>query len=486
MLFQFDLFGNHDIPEEVLLAEAVSKEYDWRRIEAELEPRFRKAAVEFHNRNNPKESPTEDHPVLLSFHHQEEAGESSDDNQYTTFQKLVTFFRKRNPKGAGRKPHSFLACVKAFLLAALFHIEQDSTHIANTLRTNPYFLTLCGFCRPPSARTLQDFDQIMREAGLWEAMEKMTFHKNIDTGVIKLEQEDTLNIDPTDLPADSTPGKKKKACRECPYFKTCKHPEPTDETAGWYQKSKWKGSYAHMFTASQLAHSGAPFSFVVQNGKIDERESLAPLLEKGKMQHPEFTFQHINADGIFNNKACRQAVQKSYPGAELRSPVNAGRRKDLPNFAHGIEKIKKNGKVICMEGHTMVYMGKDNRNEAYCFACPVYNPKARKRAEQMFHLELPPSCSSKDFCSPLAEQGRYLRVSCKRMPQLDPNMPQGSYRFWRIYRLRTKIERLFGRLKVGFRMAIFNVRGRLSIEALVSKYFSLQHVLAFITGSYGV
>ena len=70
--------------------------------------------------------------------------------------------------------------------------------------------------------------------------------------------------------------------------------------------------------------------------------------------------------------------------------------------------------------------------------------------------------------------------------ELDPVTPQGSYTFWRIYHLRTKIERMFGRLKDRFRMTLYHVRGRIAVESLVSKHFALLHMLAFLTGSYGV
>jgi hypothetical protein len=487
MSFQFPLLGNQDLPEEMALAEEASKKYDWLSIHSKLEPLYRKTALEFHSRNAKHSEQRDDDGEALLFSIEEQPCSGQEGTQEKSlWESVFDFFKKRNPKGAGRRPQPFLAYLKAFLLAPIFYIEQDSTHIANGLRVNPYFLELCGFQRPPSARALQDFDQVMREAGLWKELEKITFNMNRDVGIIDPEKEDTLNIDPTHLEADSTPGKKIKECRECLYSKTCTHPVPTDETAGWYQKSKYKGIHAHMVSASQLGHCGAPFSFVLFNGKVDERKSFEPLLEQGKKEHPDFDFKHINADGIFNNAACQKAVKDSYPEAKLYSPVNSGNRKEKCDVARSILKIKKNGKVICIENQALVYMGRDKQNEAYCFACPVYNPKARRKAEKMNWKDIPDSCKSKSICSPLAEQGRFVRIPCKLLPQLDPMTPQGGYAFWRVYRLRTKIERMFGRLKERFRMAIYSLRGRPSIESLISKHFALLHMLACITGTYGV
>jgi hypothetical protein len=487
MPFQLPLLGNPGLPEEMVLAEEASRQYDWGAIHGELEPRFKKAAIEFHarNANPPAQSADDDEPLLFSIEEQP-CSSQEDPEEKSLWRTVGDFFKTRNPRGAGRKPLPFLAYLKAFLLAPIFYIEQDCTLIANSLRVNPYYLQLCGFHKPPSARALQDFDQVMREAGLWKEFEKWAFVKNMEVGIIDMEKEHTLNIDPTHLEADSTPGKKIKNCRECPYIKTCDHPLPTDETAGWYQKSKYKGIHAHMISASQLAGSGAPFSFVLLNGKIDERASFEPLLETGKAEHPDFTIKYINADGIFNNAPCRDTVKKLYPEARFCTPVHARRRKDKCDVARGIAKISKHGKVICIEDQPLVFMGRDNRNNAYCFACPVYNPKARKKAAKMKWKTIPTTCGSKNICSPIAEHGRFVRIPCDLLPQLDPVTPQGSYTFWRIYHLRTKIERMFGRLKDRFRMTLYHVRGRIAVESLVSKHFALLHMLAFLTGSYGV
>jgi hypothetical protein len=487
MPFQLDFFGNHDMPEEMLVVERAAASYPWSELREALEPRFRQAAVQLHSRGTagqPADGTGPEGARLFDF--TPPRAEPQPVPEYSAPGGIVAFFRKRNPKGAGRKPQPFLAYLKAFLLAPVLYTEPDCTRLEQTLRTNPYFLSICGFSSPPDKRTLQDFDQIMREAGLWDDLAVRTFDRNVKGGIIDRAKEDTINVDPTDLPADSTPGRKQKSCRECKYIQTCPHPQLIDPTAGWYQKSSYKGSHAHMLCFSQLAHSGAPFAFVVLNGKSGESNSLEPLLRKGAEVHPDFDIRHVNADGIFNTAPSRQAVKAVYPDANLHSPVHAGRRKEIEDVARGVEKITPKGTVICEAGHAMVLLGQDRRTDSYCFACPVYNPKARRSLEKTQAPTPPSTCSCKNICSPTSTQGRFVRIPRALLPQLDSALPQGSYRFWRYYHLRTKIERLFGRLKERFLMKIYSLRGQLSIEALASKLCATLHVLAFVTGTYGV
>ena len=62
-------------------------------------------------------------------------------------------------------------------------------------------------------------------------------------------------------------------------------------------------------------------------------------------------------------------------------------------------------------------------------------------------------------------------------PPLDWDNPQFSYRFKLVYSLRTKIERLFSRMKVRFKMVHIYKRGISNIRG---------HILASLTGTYGV
>ena len=467
--------------EELELLYEASKRYDWHRIEREIGPKFKEAAEEFHRtKKQPSSCP------------HKKASEDESDQSLSLFE-LIDFQRSSpqkqssNPRGAGRRGQPFIAYVKAIQLAPILHLEQNMEAIALHLRVNFDYLIACGFHYSPSARTLQDFDQIMSEAGLWELLCDEAYQINVDDGIINEAEEDTLNVDNTHVLAHSTPNKVIKECRECIHFETCTDKVSTDETGDWYVKSTCKIFYAHQVGISQLAQSGAPFEKVLLSGRQYEPDSLKPLLSQGKEKHEHMHFAKINADGIFNTKPCKATIEAFYPGAMLYAPVNPkGKLKEQEEPAQGIKIVTKYGNVECIAGHKMVFLTKDVRLQCYVFACPVFNPEARQKLINMGIDVSGITCQCKDQCCPTATQGRIYRVPREHLKQVNWYMPQFSSRFHLVYSLRTKIERLFDRMKKRFKMGIVYRRGIKKIEAHIDKFMALMHIVANLQGSYGV
>jgi len=113
----------------------------------------------------------------------------------------------KKSEGAGRKGQSFTSYLKAFLLAPVLRVEQNSEAVAAEIAGNPAFYVACEFTSHPAARTLRDFDQILSEYGLWDLVHDVAYRKNVEDKVIDEKSEDTLNIDNTHLFGYSTPGK---------------------------------------------------------------------------------------------------------------------------------------------------------------------------------------------------------------------------------------------------------------------------------------
>ena len=103
-------------------------------------------------------------------------------------------------------------------------------------------------------------------------------------------------------------------------------------------------------------------------------------------------------------------------------------------------------------------------------------------------LEVPEQCEceKKQECCPNSEIGRIYRVKREVLSQIDWDNPQYSYRFKLVYSLRTKIERLFSRMKVRFKMKHLYKRGIDKIKGHILKFMNLMHILANLTGTYGV
>ena len=465
--------------DELELLQQAADTYDWGIIETEVEPRFKESAFDFRHQNHTFSCPRKDEvdrDFQESFPFLDEMAETE------------VAASDRNPKRAGRKGQDFLSYLKAFLLAPVLRVEQNSEAIAAAISGNPAFYVACGFTRHPVARTLRYFDQIMCEYGLWNLVNDLVYKGNVEDAVIDESAEHILNIDNTHLRGYSTPGKYVKECRECDLVEDCEDKVSTDETADWYIKGKYKCYYSHQIGVSQLADSGAPVGCVVLNGKQYEPDSLEPLLKDLIEKHPELDIEKVNADGIFNSQPCRDKIREILgEDVELFSSVNARRRKDIENPARGIAKITKHGNVQCIAGHNMVFLSKDYNTNSYILGCPVLNEEARNKLEHM-GMEVPEEreCEKKTECCPNSEIGRIYRAKRKMLTQIDWDNPQFSYRFKLIHSLRTKIERLFSRMKERFKMRRVYKRGVGNIWGHVLKFMNLLHILANVSGSYGV
>ena len=95
-------------------------------------------------------------------------------------------------------------------------------------------------------------------------------------------------------------------------------------------------------------------------------------------------------------------------------------------------------------------------------------------------------CDKKAECSANSEIGRIYRAKRKMLTQIDWDNPQFSYRFKLIHSLRTKIERLLSRMKERFKMRRVYKRGVGNIQGHILKFMNITHILANVTGTYGV
>ena len=81
-----------------------------------------------------------------------------------------------------------------------FPAEPEQVYLL--LRSNPSFARVCGFApkekdkpgqcstiQVPSLRKLQQFDQVMRQAGIWEQIKVSEVKANLQAGVIETEKE---------------------------------------------------------------------------------------------------------------------------------------------------------------------------------------------------------------------------------------------------------------------------------------------------------
>ena len=180
---QMTLLGIEVHSDELELLQKAAEEYDWEAIETEIEPKFREAAVDFRDQKHSFECPRKDEldeGLQESFPFLDEMAE----NEVMAFD--------RNLKGAGRRGQDFISYLKAFLLAPVLRVEQNSAAIAAAIAGNPALYVSCEFTHHPASRTLRYFDQIMCKYGLWSLVNDLVYKRNVEDEVIDESEEHIL------------------------------------------------------------------------------------------------------------------------------------------------------------------------------------------------------------------------------------------------------------------------------------------------------
>lgn len=171
---QMTIFEVEVHSEQLELLKDAADEYDWEAIKTKVEPLFKEAALDSRTKRRQCRCP----------HKQQ-----SEENLQETFpfldeiEETDVVTSSKNLKGAGRKGQDFISYVKAFELAPVLRVEQNSEAIAAEIAGNPAFYVACGFTSHPASRTLRDFDQIMCGYGLWDLVHNVAYRKNVEDKV---------------------------------------------------------------------------------------------------------------------------------------------------------------------------------------------------------------------------------------------------------------------------------------------------------------
>ena len=93
---------------------------------------------------------------------------------------------------AGRKPKCFFSLLKSFIGTTLMGFAAEPESVYLLLKSNPSFARVCGFVpkekgkpeayhapQVPSLRKLEQFDQVMRQAGIWAQIKVSEVKKNL-------------------------------------------------------------------------------------------------------------------------------------------------------------------------------------------------------------------------------------------------------------------------------------------------------------------
>jgi hypothetical protein len=397
----------------------------------------------------------------------------------------------------GRKPKCFFGLLKSFIGTSLMGFPAEPERVDLLLKSNPAFARVCGFFHKekdrwdyhyqqiPSLRKLEQFDQIMTTAGLWDRIKLAEVKTNLTTGVIRPEKElvgDTTHYhaysgfetvhyqDEKGNEGKKSQSKVTKRCR-CEDWETCPHDwSLRDEGAGTIVKAGKKMIWGHKASIIGLPKQGVAIDAIaVSDAATHDGQTFFPHVEKVLEEHHDLarSVQRVLYDSACDDATLKQRFQDEL-GVELKASFNPRRSRAITeSLPRGIEKITPYGVPICLAGHEMDYQGIRYTSETFIYRAPQYNDGGSVCIE----------CPERDRCCNRSSSGRTITVPFDTLKHIDPNDPPMAKRFKAIMTRRPSVERMIKRLKCDLGDDRLSKRGNDSFQAYLDKTMISYHLL---------
>jgi hypothetical protein len=398
----------------------------------------------------------------------------------------------------GRKPKCFFGLLKSFIGTSVMGFPAEAEQVHLLLKSNPAFARVCGFSHKekecsdyhyqqvPSLRKLEQFDQIMTDAGIWDRIKLSEVKTNLATGVIRPEKElvgDTTHyhayssFETVHYEDDKGNEKKKsqskltKTCR-CEDWQTCPHEwELRDEGAGTIVKSGKKMIWGHKASIIGLPEQGIAIDAVaVSDAATHDGQTFFPHVEKVLADHPDLaqSVRRVLYDSACDDAPLKQHFQDDL-GIELKASFNPRRSKAITEqLPRGIEKITPYGVPICLSGHELDYQGIRYASEKFIYRAPHGDDG----------LSVCMGCREMaQCCNRSTSSSRTITVSFDTLKHIDPSDPPMAKRFKAIMTRRPSVERMIKRLKCDLGDDRLSKRGNDSFQAYLDKTMIAYHLL---------
>ncbi len=399
---------------------------------------------------------------------------------------------------AGRKPKCFFSLFKAFIGTSLMGLPAEPEKVALLLNSNPSFARACDFSpkekeasdyhyqQRPLLRKLEQFDQIMTEAGLWGRIKLAEVATNFAAGVIKPEEElvgDTTHYhayssfetvpyrDEKGKEGKKSQSKTTKACR-CADWENCPHPWGLrDEGAGTIVKGGKKMIWGHKASVIGLPRQGVAIDAIaVSDAATHDGQTFFPHVEKVLDDQPTLkeSIKRVLYDSACDDAPLKRRFQDELE-VELKASFNPRRSRPITEaLPCGIEKITPYGVPICRAGHEMEYQGIRYANETFIYHAPL--------AEEGLSVCI--GCRERaQCCNANAQSGRTITVPFTVLKHIDPSDPPMAKRFKAIMARRPSVERMIKRLKCDLGDDRLSKRGNASFQAYLDKTLISYHLL---------
>jgi len=396
----------------------------------------------------------------------------------------------------GPKPKCFFAMSAAFSGVILMGFEPEPENVRTLLTSNPAFAGVCGFIPEsadkeywyrhiPCLRKIEQFDQIMRDYGLWNRIKLNEVRKNTEQNIIEKENiivgdtthyyaysgfETVVYTDENDKEQKKSQSRLTKNCR-CKDRAACPHPwELSDDGAGTIVKGSRKIIWGHKASVTGLPQQGIPSDArCVTDAATHDSQTFYPHITALFKDFPEPgpRFGTALYDSACDDPKLKRMFQDDF-GIRLKTSLNQRRRKtvteNLPEF---IEKPTPCGRMTCCGGHDLNFKGVRHDTGRFIYQAPTGDNN-----ETVCSV-----CEHRPECTPLSSEGRTVTIAFSMLPHIDPDDPPMAARFRSDMKIRTSVERMIKRLKCDLSDDRLKKRGNASFQAYPDKTMIAFHIL---------
>jgi len=252
--------------------------------------------------------------------------------------------------------------------------------------------------------------------------------------------------------------------------------EYTDDDGKVTKVVEWFGFKLHLLV--DVKHEVA-LSYTITDTKAGDGETLPEILAQAQANLPVDRIETLAYDKAADTNPVHRLLSKAKikPVIQNRSLWKEDHERMLPGHDGNSNIVyDEAGTVYCYDRvsdpivrHKMAYIGYEPQGEKLKYRCPAKHEGW--------------SCPMSDICNAGLSYGKTVRVPREVDLRRFPALPRGTKKFERIYKGRTAVERVNGRLKVFWGADDGNISGSRRFHAQVGTVMVVHAAFATLLAS---
>jgi len=384
--------------------------------------------------------------------------------QYITDDKLLEMLSKKRGKGRDDYP---IVPVWNSILAGIIFQHKDIESLRRELQRNGELRDICGFdplkgkdAVPTSSAYSRFFKLLLANK---DKIDEMFYELVKEAGREFKKFGEAVAVDSKALKSGC------KKDRDANHGRKEYIIEKTDGTT--YNKiTKWFGYKIHALidVITEL-----PIEFKITTASESDMNNLLPLIEKLKNNCPEIykELKYVMADRGYDSEPNNRSLVMDYnviPIIDIRNMWKEEKGKTRLLNEEKADNIVYDfrGDIFCQcirtdEIRPLVNKGYETERMCRKYICPV----------KAYGIE----CECRKECE---HYNKIVRVKIEEDMRLFPPIPRNSYKWERLYKKRTAIERVFSRLAGSYQIELRRISGKKKVELWTELSFIVMLTMA--------